>query len=268
MEIAGRYMDGLSLHYYTVPRTWQDKGSATIFQEDEWFAVLKKTLFMDELITKHAAIMDRYDPEKRVALVVDEWGTWYDVEPGTHPRFLYQQNTLRDALAAALNLNIFHHHCDRVRMANIAQTVNVLQAMVLTQDEKMILTPTYHVFHMFQVHQGATYLPIALECGTYTWGNESIPAVHASASRNEEGVIHISLCNVNPHEACDVAISIAGVSPTQVSGRILTAETMQAHNTFEEPHRVVPTTFEGATVTPEGLKVRLPSKSVVILSVR
>ena len=153
MREAGRFMDGLSLHYYTVPGDWSNKGSATEFDEREWFVTMKKTLVMDDLITRHSSIMDYYDPEKRVGLIVDEWGTWYDVEPGTNPGFLYQQNTLRDALVAGINLNIFNNHCDRVHMANLAQTVNVLQAMILTEGERMVLTPTYHVFYMYKVHQ-------------------------------------------------------------------------------------------------------------------
>jgi alpha-N-arabinofuranosidase len=144
MKNAARQMDGLSLHYYTIPgEFWEGKGSATDFEEDEWFITLKKALKMDELINKHGTIMDQYDPKKRIAMIVDEWGAWYDVEPGTNPGFLYQQNTLRDALIAGITLNIFNQHADRVKMANIAQTANVLQAMVLTDGADMILTPSY-----------------------------------------------------------------------------------------------------------------------------
>lgn len=267
MEVAGRYMDGLSLHYYTVPGAWRNKGSATQFGEAEWFEVLHKTLFMDELIANHSRIMDTFDPEKRVALMVDEWGTWYQVEPGTNPGFLYQQNTLRDALAAALNLGIFHKHAERVRMANIAQTVNVLQAMVLTQGERMLLTPTYHVFDLFQVHQGATFLPTAVECEQYAWDTNSIPAVHATASQDDGGAIHLSLVNLQPHKGYEVQVQLAGRAPTQVSGRLLTADAMQAHNTFDEPNTVRPVVFTGAEITTEGLRVRLPSKSVAVVRI-
>ncbi len=265
MEVAGRYMHGLSLHYYTVPGDRRQRGSATEFVEAEWFEVLHKSLFMDELIANHSRIMDTYDPEKRVALIVDEWGTWYRVEPGTNPGFLYQQNTLRDALAAALNLNIFHKHADRVRMANIAQTVNVLQAMVLTEGEKMLLTPTYHVFHMFQVHQGATYLPVAVQCDDYRWETESMPALHASASRDAEGAIHVSLVNLDPHNACELMLQLPTAGLTQVSGQVLTAERMQAHNTFDEPAQVAPEPLAGAEITLEGVRLRLPSKSVAVV---
>ncbi|RPI20327.1 MAG: alpha-N-arabinofuranosidase, partial [Acidobacteria bacterium] len=158
MREAGSHMDGLSLHFYTV-LNWRNKGSATDFDESGWFSILKKTLEMETLIERHSAVMDKYDPQKRVALAVDEWGTWYDVEPGTNPGFLYQQNTLRDALVAAINLNIFNNHCSRVRVANIAQMINVLQAVILTRDDKLILTPTYHVFDLYKVHHDATLLP-------------------------------------------------------------------------------------------------------------
>ena len=147
-------MDGLSLHYYTVPETWDHKGSATEFAEKDWYKTMKKTMYMEELIRRHSAIMDQYDPDKKVGMIVDEWGTWYDVEPGTNPGFLYQQNTMRDALVAGINLNLFNKHSDRVKMANIAQMVNVLQSMILTEGEKMVKTPTYHVFDLYQVHQG------------------------------------------------------------------------------------------------------------------
>jgi len=265
MEMAAGRMHGLSLHYYTVPGDWRHKGSATEFGVDEWFEVLHKTLRMEELVSKHSAIMDHFDPEKRVALVVDEWGTWYSVEPGTNPGFLYQQNTLRDALAAAINLNIFHAHCDRVRMANIAQTVNVLQAMILTEGERMLLTPTYHVFHMYQVHQGATCLPTEVLGPDYGVADESIPALHTSASRDQAGHINLSLCNLDHEHDLEVNVDLSGSPVTNVTGKILTAGTLQAHNTFDEPEIVKPTTFSGARIVPSGLVVRMPAHAVVVL---
>jgi alpha-N-arabinofuranosidase len=265
MREAGQLCDGLSLHYYTVPRTWQGKGSATEFGEAEWVATLKKALYMDELVTKHATIMDRYDPEMRVALIVDEWGTWYDVEPGTNPRFLYQQNTLRDALVAGVTLNILNQHCDRVRGANIAQTINVLQAMVLTKDEKMLLTPTYHVYEMYKVHQEGTLLPVALTCGEYVYDEQAIPAISASASRDAEGKVHISLCNMDPEQEKGLDVKLRGLKPGTISGRILTAGTINAHNTFEQPGAVQPTSFSGARPVGETISVALPPRSVVVL---
>ncbi|WP_276354958.1 alpha-N-arabinofuranosidase [Cohnella caldifontis] len=266
MKQAGSHMDGLSLHYYTVPGNWENKGAATEFNEAEWFATMRKSLYMDELITRHAAIMDRYDPEKRVGMIVDEWGTWYRVEEGTNPGFLYQQNTLRDALVAGLHFHIFHRHCDRVHMANIAQTVNVLQAMVLTEGAKMLLTPTYHVFEMFKVHQDAEALAVHTDADSYRNGNEAIPQVSVSASRRD-GKTHISLCNVHPGEAAQVSLRLRGLSAApKVSARILTSGEMNAHNTFERPDALAPQAFDGfANVSQEGLAVQLPPMSVAVL---
>jgi len=267
MREAGRYMDGLSLHYYTVPGTWQDKGSATVFDEQEWFTTMKKTLHMDELITRHSTIMDRYDPAKRVGLIVDEWGTWYNVEPGTNPGFLYQQNTLRDALVAGINLNIFNNHCDRVQMANIAQTVNVLQAVILTEGEKVILTPTYHVFDMYKVHQDAELLSVKCDSPEYRYGNESVPQLNVSASVDAEDKIHISICNLNPNEDINIKCELRGTSRTKVTGTVLTAEQMNAHNTFENPEAIKPAVFNGASINENIISISMPSKSVVVLTV-
>lgn len=268
MREAASMMDGLSLHYYTRLGRAPERGSAIEFGEAEWFGILRRAREIDEIITRHATIMDAYDPAKRVSLIVDEWGTWYEVEPGTNPHFLYQQNSLRDALVAGLTLNIFHQHCDRVRMANLAQTVNVLQAMILTQEEKMLLTPTYHVFEMYKVHQDATLLPSNLTCGEYTFGDEAIPALSVSASRNQRGVIHVSLCNLDPHRAAEVSATVRGATLSSISGRVLTAEAMNAHNTFAEPQRVKPAPFAGATLREGGFTAMLPAKSVVVLALR
>jgi alpha-N-arabinofuranosidase len=268
MREAGKFLDGLSLHYYTAPGTRAAKRSATQFGEGEWFTTLKKALFMDELIVKHADIMDRYDPEKRVGLIVDEWGTWYDVEPGTLPGFLYQQNTLRDALVAGVTLNTFNAHCERVTMANIAQTVNVLQAVILTEGDKMVLTPTYHVFEMYKVHQDATLLPTDLHCAPYEHGGESIPAISASASRDASGRVHLSLCNLNPGRAMSIPCELQGMKLTRVTGRVLTAEAINAHNTFDHRELVKPVAFEGMTLAGNTLQVDMPAKSVVVLEMQ
>jgi alpha-N-arabinofuranosidase len=268
MREAGKFMDGLSLHYYTVTHTWAAKGSATQFDEGEWFTTLKKALVMDEIITRHSTIMDRYDPDKRVGLIVDEWGTWHDVEPGTPPGFLYQQNSLRDALVAGITLNIFNQHCQRVTMANIAQTVNVLQAMILTEGERMVLTPTYHVFEMYKVHQDATLLSTDVECASYVHGDESIPVLSASASRDGEGQVHLSLCNLDPRHEVSVSCELRGMRPTGATGRILTAEAINAHNTFDRPESVEPVAFDRATLTANVLQFDLPAKSVVVLEIQ
>lgn len=267
MREATPLMNGLSLHYYTLPNDdWFNKGSATDFAEDHWFITLQKTLRMEELLVKHGAIMDKYDPQKRVGLIVDEWGTWYNVEPGTNPGFLYQQNTLRDAIVAGLNFHIFHAHADRVAMANIAQTVNVLQAMALTDGAKMILTPTYHVFEMFTVHHDATVLRTDLISPDYAFDGKHIPAVSASASRNQAGQVHLSLVNSHPHDAITVSTTIAGHAAKSVTGRVLTADAMNAHNTFDAAETVAPKPFDGATLSGDKLTVTLPAKSVVVLA--
>jgi len=266
MREARHMMQGLSLHYYTVPGPWNNKGSAAEFSEAEWFTTMMKTLRMEELVTRHSTIMDRYDPDKKVALIVDEWGTWYNVEPGTNPGFLYQQNTLRDALVAGINLNIFNNHCDRVQMANIAQLVNVLQSVILTEGEKIILTPTYHVFSMYKVHQDAELLPIELESGEYRFDDKVIPQISASASVDANGKIHISICNISHNETADFDCLLRGITVSSVYGTILTAKEMNAHNTFEDPDNVKPEAFDGATINDGKLHVSMPPMSVVVLT--
>ena len=258
-------MNGLSLHYYC--GSGKKNRSATQFGEEDWFFLLKKTLFMDELVANHIAIMDKYDPKKRIDLLVDEWGTWHHVEPGTNRKFLYQQNTLRDALVAGIALNIFNKHCDRVKMANIAQTVNVLQAVILTKDEKMLLTPTYHVFEMYAVHHDATLLPIELQCGNYQFGDEEIPSLNASASRDKSGKIHITICNLDPKNTAELLCRLEGAGGKSVSGRVLTANAMNAHNTFENPQAIKPAVFNGASLKGDSLTATLPAKSVVVLEI-
>jgi alpha-N-arabinofuranosidase len=222
---------------------------------------------MEELVTRHSEIMDRYDPARKVGLMVDEWGAWYDVEPGTNPGFLYQQNSLRDALLAGINLNIFHEHAERVQMSNIAQMVNVLQSMILTDGPKMVLTPTYHVFAMYNVHQGARLLPTDLAGPEYRFGGKAMPAISVSASSDVQGRIHISLCNADPHEPVTVACRLAGANPTKVSGTVLTANQISAHNTFSSPGEISPVPFTDFSRDGNGLTVHLPSKSVTVLEV-
>lgn len=265
MREAAWMMQGLSLHYYTVPGPdWQHKGSAVVFNEQEWCETMRKTWVMDELISKHSTIMDRYDPEKKVALVVDEWGTWFDAEPGTNPGFLYQQNSLRDALVAGIHLNIFNDHSDRVRMANIAQTVNVLQAIVLTEGARMLLTPTYHVFDMYQVHQDAERLSMERT------GDEPVlpgggHTLSASASMDAAGRVHLSLCNAHPQDAADIRCSLRDGNYGKAEGTILTDNDMTAHNTFDKPDRIKPAKFTGAKIAKGDLEVKLPARSVVVL---
>lgn len=270
MNQAGTKMHGLSLHYYTLPTgSWQgSKGKSTGFTENEWIVTLRRTSLMDQFVAGHSAVMDKYDPKKKVGLIVDEWGTWYDVEPGTTPGFLYQQNTMRDALVAALNLNIFHKHAERVTMANIAQMINVLQAVILTDKEKMLLTPTYHVLEMYKVHQGATFIPIELSTPDYVLGEEKIPAVAATASRDAAGLLNVSIANTHPHNAITVSCALTGLNAKSVSGRILTASAMDSHNTFDAPSAVVPTVFDGAKLVNGKLELTLPAKSVIALELK
>ncbi len=266
MKMAGDQMDGLSLHWYTVPTgDWQRKGSATEFGEGEWYSTFVQTVRMGELVTAHSDIMDRFDPQKRVGMVVDEWGTWHDPEPGTNPAFLYQQNTLRDALAAAINLNIFNWHCDRVTMANIAQTINVLQAMVLTDRDRIVLTPTYHVFEMYKVHQGATLVPVELESPTYKIGDSVLPMLHASASRDAAGKVHLTLVNIDPTRPALVSTPLA---PREATGRILTSAAMNAHNTFDAPNVLAPAPFDGITIAEDAMMILLPAKSVLVVEIK
>ncbi|MFC4455670.1 alpha-N-arabinofuranosidase [Deinococcus sonorensis] len=269
MHNAHPYMDAISLHYYTVPGdTWQHKGPATGFADDEWHATIRKAWFMDELITNHSAIMDRYDPQRRIGMIVDEWGTWFDVEPGTNPGFLYQQNSIRDALVAGISLNIFNHHCERVVMANLAQLVNVLQSVILTEGARMVLTPTYHVFRMYRVHQDAQLID------THTVpepGNNvsPYPPLSVSGSRDDAGRIHISVCNATLDESADLILDVRGLGAgeLQVSGECLEGRMKDAHNSFDHPETVVPRPLERITVDGTTVRLTLPAMSVSVLEV-
>jgi alpha-N-arabinofuranosidase len=266
MKKVGTRMWGLSLHSYTLPTGhWNDKGPATGFGEKEYFNTIKNTLRMEEFVSKHSAIMDKYDPKKRVALVVDEWGVWTNVEPGTNPGFLYQQNSLRDALVAGTNLNIFNNHCDRVKMANLAQAINVLQSLILTDKEKMLLTPTYYIFDMYKVHQDAKYLPIQLNTPDYEFDGKKLPAVNVSASQDKAGKVHLTLVNIDSHNTIDVSTAFKDVKWSRVSGQVLTAGSTADVNTFTKPMNVVPKNFNGAKRDGDKLVVSLPAKSVVAL---
>ncbi len=258
-------IEGIGLHHYAII-SWENKGSATKFTEQQYFATMKSALYMDSLITKHSAIMDKYDPKKKVGLLVDEWGGWYDVEPGTNPGFLYQQNTMRDAMIAGATLNIFNNHADRVRMANLAQCINVLQAVILTKGDKMILTPTYYVMEMYNVHQNATLLPISVKSEDYTLGTEKLPAVSASASRDKDGVVHISLVNIDPDHVHKVSLKFDGKKIVSIEGSILASASVNDYNSFDEPGKIKPEIFKGAVLKNKDVNVTLPSASVVVLT--
>ncbi len=265
MKNIGRRMQGISLHYYTV-KGWQgSKGSAIDFTLTEYIRTLEKCMGIDLVIKRHISIMDQHDPDKTIGLMIDEWGTWWDVEPGTNPGFLYQQNTLRDAFVAAITFNIFHKYCDRIKMANIAQLVNVLQALFLTKNEKTVLTPTYHVFDLYKVHQDAVFLPSNLICNDYEHDGVQVPALNASASKSADGTINISIVNVHPQKAADLDVDLYGASVKKVIGKILTAQNISDHNTFDNPDAVRIVEFNGAKITNNRLQVKIPAKSIIVL---
>jgi alpha-N-arabinofuranosidase len=261
-------MDGLSLHYYTVTGTWENKGEATKFSKEEYLETITKAASMDLLITKHSQIMDKYDPKKQVSLIVDEWGTWYKVEPGTNPGFLYQQNTMRDAHVAAISLNIFNKHAERVHMANLAQTVNVLQAIILTNETDMILTPTYHVFDLYKPHKDAMLLKHFLTSETVSFGKQSFEALHVSTSKSEDGTVNISIANVHPDKKIALDVDLLGGSFKNAVGEIVTAASIDSYNSFENKQAVKKSTFNDFKLNKDSLKVTLPANSVVMIRVK
>ncbi len=268
-NVGPNRMWGTTLHHYSVPSgNWSKKGSATQFSEDEFFNTLKNAWVMEELVTRHSTIMDKYDPAKKVALVVDEWGVWTDAEPGTNPAFLYQQNSLRDALVAAMTLSIFNNHSDRVRMANLAQTVNVLQAIVLTKGADFLLTPTYHVFDMYKVHMDAQYLPVRFVSPDYALGDKKIPALHISSSRDSFGITHVSFVNIDPLKSQDLQIAFPDIVWNSVTGTIITSGKYTDYNDFEHKNNIGIQSFAGAKKSGATLTVSLPPKSIVTLELK
>lgn len=265
MKNIDRRMQGISLHYYTV-KGWQgSKGSATDFTMAEYIRTLEKCMGIETVLKRHISIMDQHDPDNTIGLIVDEWGTWWDVEPGTNPGFLNQQNTLRDAFVAAITLNIFHKYCDRIKMANIAQLVNVLQSLFLTKNEKTVLTPTYYVFDLYQVHQDAVFLPSELIGNDYELDGVKVPALNASASKSADGTINISIVNVHPQNAAELDVDFYGASIKKVTGKILTAQKISDHNTFDNPDAVRIAEFNGAKIINNRLQVKIPAKSIIVL---
>ena len=270
MNKIGKRMQGISVHYYTV-KDWKNKGKATTFSPEEYYLTLEKCLDVEPVVARHCAIMDSLDAEKKIALMVDEWGTWWDEEPGTISGHLYQQNSLRDAMVAALMLNVFHKYTDRVRMCNIAQVVNVLQSMILT-DQKgtghMVLTPTYHIFEMYRPFQEATFLPITLKCDSIkTTEGKTMPLLSASAARTQQGNIVLALANTSLKDAQTLDIALQGTKAKGVSGRVLTSADAKDYNSFEHPQTVTPRAFKDAKLKNQVLSVKLPAKSIVVLTI-
>ena len=264
---AHGFMDGISLHYYTLPYNWVTKGAATGFNEKEWYMTLKKTLFMEELINKHGAILDRYDPAKRIGLMIDEWGTWYDVEEGTNPGFLYQQNTIRDAIVAGINLNLFNKHSDRVKMANIAQLVNVLQAVILTEGDKMIKTPTYYVFKMYNVHQDADLLESSIDTKTIGLEDEyMVPNLTESASVDKNGKVHLTITNLSIDEDYEIESILLGAQIKNVKASVVKGK-MDMRNTFEAPDTVKEEKFDNISFEQNIIKYTIPASSVMQIEV-
>jgi alpha-N-arabinofuranosidase len=259
-------MEGLSLHHYTVVR-WPPAYASVGFGEKEYSEILKSTLEMDRIIATHSAIMDKYDPKKAIALVVDEWGAWYAPLPGSNPGFLVQQNSLRDAVLAALNLNIFARHADRVRMANIAQMVNVLQAMIITEKEKMVLTPTYHVFRMYVPFQDAAFVPVTFDAGTYTHGGITLPRVDAIGAKDSTGTLWLALTNIDPTRPVDIAARVAGLAGKPATGETLTAPAVDSVNSVGAPKTVAPKPV-AVKVQGDRVLLTLEPKSVTVISVK
>lgn len=271
MENVGNRMDGLSLHYYTV-WNWDDKGAATDFSPELYYYTLGKALEVDSVINKHYQIMDKYDPDKKIDMILDEWGTWWNVEPGTNPGHLYQQNTMRDAMVAAVSLNTFHKYADRLKMSNIAQIANVLQSMVLTEGDKMILTPTYHVFKMYVPHQGGNFIPLDYSSPMKEVESERdefkrfVPMVSATATE-KDGVVTLSLANTSLEDKAKISIPLSSLNVNKIKdGSILKSDKISDYNTFENPENVKPVKFEGAKIKKDTLEIDLPSASIVTLS--
>ena len=263
------FMDFISLHYYTHPDGWEIKGSATDYDDETWYRTLNKALYIDELIRRHGAIIDQFDPEKKIGLSVDEWGTWFTVEPGTNPDFLYQQSTVRDALVAGINLNVFNKHCDRVKMACIAQMVNVLQAVILTDGEKMLKTPTWHVFHMYRHHQGAELLESSLSGVSDTGiGEWTVPEITESVSE-KDGMITITLNNLSLTDDKDLTIHFAKDKPYKVEeANVVTSGDVHDMNTFDAPDKVKEVSFTDYQAEGNDICVKLPKASVVELRIK
>lgn len=268
MKNAGNYMDGLSLHHYSVAPNWEKKSTATNFPEVEWYQILQNASFMETLVDRHDRIMSKYDPEKRVALIVDEWGAWHGVEPETNPGFLYQQNTVRDAVLAGLTLNIFNNHCDRVRMANIAQAVNVLQSPVLTEGNKMVKTPTWYVFHIYKSHMDATLLKSSVVTDDVGIDNFKIKAITSSASKNKDGYT-VTLTNADLKNSRTVTVHFDGLDKDfeKVDAKVLTGKKMNSANTFENPEEVVEKNLD-VKICGKDIVVELPAMSVAAICLK
>jgi len=274
MDRVGSRMNGLSLHYYTVAGWDGSKGSATTFDKAQYYWTVGKCREIEDVLKKHIAIMDEKDPQNNVALLLDEWGTWWDEEPGTVKGHLFQQNSMRDAIVASTSFDIFHKYTRRLKMCNIAQVVNVLQSMILTKDDKMVLTPTYYVFKQYNVHQDATYLPVDVECAEMGVGSTmrhfpgNLPLVSATASKDKQGVIHLSLTNVSADKEQTITVNLQGVNAKKATGVILTSPEIGDLNTFENPNKVKEAPFKEVSIKNNQMSVKMPKNSIVTLTLQ
>ena len=268
MEKVKHNADCIALHYYTVVGdNWENKGSATEFNTNEYYRAVCKAYKMEELIRNHLAVMDAVNPQRWVQLIIDEWGTWYDVEPGTNPGFLYQQNSMRDALIAGINLNLFNNHSERVRMANLAQAINVLQSLVLTDNEKMILTPTYYIFKMYKVHHDANWLQSTVTCSDYAFGDKTIPSISVSSSKDANGKVHVSITNIDPHNAISTSVFLNGIDVANASGQIITSSNYTDCNTFDNPNKIGIKPFNDFKVSKGSIVLNMPPLSVITIEI-
>ncbi len=268
MRNCNRFMDAITLHRYVFTGNWGVKGSATQFNSELWVKLMENTVEIDSMLEKFVEVMDKYDPRKRIELYVDEWGTWWDQEAGSHPGFLYQQNTMRDAVSAAVFLNSFNAHCDRVKMANIAQINNVLQAMILTDGPKMIVTPTYHVFELYTAHHDATLLESELVCDPLAGSEKKIQSVSVSVSKDSAGTINITVANLDPENSTEVICDLVGLTPKAVTGKVLNGKAMNSHNSFDTPAEVSVTELKDIELQADKLTVTLPAHSVSLIQIK
>ena len=258
-------VDAIDLHYYTMP-VWPEMESATDFDDELYYKTIAAANFSDELITRHSEIMNRYDPEKKIGLVIGEWGCWHKVEEGTNPGFLYQQNTMRDVISGMLILHIFHKHNDRVKMANIAQMVNVLQAMILTDGEKMVLTPTYHLFRMMKGHMDGERVDVDYDCEEQGINGLKFPKISISASK-KNGEMTVSICNTSLDSDEDMELDLRDGEFSVAGGEILVSEHMNDCNTFDAPNTVEPKKFD-VSLENDKLSFKLPKMSACVITLK
>ncbi len=257
----------ISVHFYTFSgNDWGKKSPAIGFTEEDWARSMERTFKTEELIARHSEILDRYDPKGEVGIAFSEWGAWWATDQN-RPSNLFQANTLRDAVIAAFTLNIFQNHAARVKMANLAQMVNVLQSLIVTDKEKMLLTPTYHVFDLYQDHQGARSLPTEVSTPEYDVSGAKVPSLSVSASRDAKGALTLSVVNVDPHRDAKIQVKVDGLRIRSASGRVMTSKAMDAHPEFGKQDPLVPAKLTPVAVSAGTISLVAPAKSVLVLKI-